>query len=89
MMDVSRNAAEESCAEFQHRLPQLFENKVEVSREAHLEGCDNCSELVRDLEYIAQQARLLLPIHDPAPGVWENIRTALEGESTGEATKAR
>jgi hypothetical protein len=35
---------------------------------------------VRDLEYIAQQAKLLLPIHDPSPDVWENIQTALKKE---------
>jgi hypothetical protein len=32
---------------------------------------------VRDLEYIASQARLLLPIHDPSPAVWDNIQQAI------------
>jgi len=36
--------------------------------------------LVRDLEYIAQQAKLLLPIHDPSPGVWDNIRSAIQSD---------
>ncbi len=65
------------CAAFQQRLPQLFEAGADFSDEPHLRGCDNCAELVRDLEYIAQQAKLLMPIHDPAPAVWENIKTAL------------
>jgi hypothetical protein len=37
--------------------------------------------LVRDLEYIAAQAKLLLPIHDPSPAVWENIHNALSRKS--------
>jgi len=32
---------------------------------------------VRDLEYIAAQAKLLLPIHDPVPPFWDNIQHAL------------
>ncbi len=65
------------CIAFQDRLPQLFGAETDFSREPHLESCENCAELVRDLEYIAQQAKLLMPIHDPSPAVWENIKTAL------------
>lgn len=66
------------CVEFQERLPQLFGAETNFNREPHLEGCENCAELVRDLEYIAQQAKLLMPIHDPSPAVWESIKTALD-----------
>lgn len=69
-----------TCAEFQERLPELFESGADLKTEAHLQGCDQCASLVRDLEYIAQQAKLLLPIHDPNPAVWENIQTTLQGE---------
>ena len=65
---------------FQDQLPSLFETGADLSRQPHLETCENCSALVRDLEYIAQQAKLLLPIHDPSPEVWENIQTALKRE---------
>ncbi len=65
------------CAEFQERLPQLFEAETDFTKEAHLQTCENCAELVRDLQYIAQQAKLLMPIHDPSPAVWENIKGAL------------
>ncbi len=65
------------CAAFQQRLPQLFGAETDFSKEEHLRGCENCAELVRDLEYIAQQAKLLMPIHDPSPAVWDNIKTAL------------
>jgi predicted anti-sigma-YlaC factor YlaD len=78
MIDQVKQNDNQDCARFQERLPQLFESETDFSREEHLEGCENCAELVRDLNYIAQQAKLLLPIHDPAPAVWENIRTAIE-----------
>ena len=73
---VENNSPE--CAAFQERLPQLFESESDMSKEEHLETCENCAELVRDLKYIAQQARLLMPMHDPAPAVWDNIRSAIQ-----------
>ena len=65
------------CSAFQEQLPQLFGAETDFSKEPHLQSCENCSELVRDLEYIAQQAKLLMPLHDPSPAVWENIKTGL------------
>ena len=73
-----------TCAEFQERLPELFETHTNLSAEDHLKTCENCAALVRDLEYIAQQAKLLLPIHDPSPTVWDNIRTAIRNEPGSE-----
>lgn len=70
-----------NCADFQEKLPELFEAGVNVSQEEHVLGCENCSALVRDLEYIASQAKLLLPIHDPSPSVWNNIQSAIRSES--------
>src|ERR1700761_1568829 len=69
-----------SCAEFQDQLPELFESGADLSRQEHLQTCEQCAALVRDLEYIAQQAKLLLPIHDPSPAVWENIQTSLSSD---------
>ncbi len=74
-----------NCAEFQDRLPELFESGKDVSAEEHLETCENCAALVRDLQYIASQAKLLLPIQDPSPEVWKNIQAALQIE-TGETS---
>ena len=70
-----------NCADFQDRLPELFETNANLSEEEHLKNCENCTALVRDLQYIAQQAKLLLPIHDPGPGVWENIRSAIRSDA--------
>lgn len=69
-----------TCEEFQDALPELFESQTDLSGHEHLKSCENCAALVRDLEYIASQARLLLPIHDPSPGVWDNIQQAIRQE---------
>lgn len=66
-----------TCADFQATIPDLFEAHADLAAQEHLKSCDNCAALVRDLEYIAAQARLLLPIHDPSPAVWDNIQQAL------------
>jgi hypothetical protein len=74
-----------TCADFQERLPELFETKADLSADEHLKTCENCAALVRDLEYIAQQAKLLLPIHDPSPAVWDRISTAMRNEQSTKA----
>lgn len=76
-----------TCAEFQGKLPELFEAQADFGAEEHLKSCENCASLVRDLEYIASQAKLLLPIHDPSPAVWNNIQAAIRetGNSGGAA----
>jgi hypothetical protein len=71
------------CADFQQRLPELFESGEDLKNDLHLAGCENCAALVEDLQYIAQQAKLLLPIHDPSPEVWDNIQSALKRETSG------
>jgi hypothetical protein len=75
------NGTTVDCAVFQDQLPGLFESGEDLAAQPHLKTCENCSALVRDLEYIAQQAKLLLPIHDPSPEVWENIQIALKKEA--------
>lgn len=66
-----------TCAEFQEQLPELFEAQANLGAQDHLKGCENCAALVRDLEYIASQAKLLLPMRDPSPAVWNNIQAAI------------
>jgi len=75
-----------NCAEFQEKLPELFESGANVGQETHVQGCETCSALVRDLEYIASQAKLLLPIHDPSPAVWDNIQSAIRGNTEQKVT---
>jgi DNA-binding IclR family transcriptional regulator len=66
-----------SCEEFQEQLPEMFESGRALDSEEHLKSCEKCAALVRDLQYIAAQAKLLLPLHDPSPAVWEKIESKL------------
>lgn len=78
-----------TCAEFQDSLPDLFEAHAEMAAQDHLKTCDNCAALVRDLEYIASQAKLLLPMHDPSPAVWDNIQQAIRSTPGGPQTSGQ
>jgi hypothetical protein len=75
-----------SCAEFQDQLPDLFaagNNGVPEDADLleHLKTCENCAALVRDLQYIADQASLLLqPTEEPSDNVWKKIQEGMESE---------
>ena len=69
-----------TCAEFQKLLPYLYETGSTAQSHEHLATCPTCSDLVADLNYIADQAKLLLPMRDPSPNVWNNIQNSLERE---------
>jgi hypothetical protein len=76
-----------SCAEFQEQLPELFASgnsgiAKDPVLQAHLDTCDNCSALVRDLQYIADQARKLLEPaeEEPSDNVWASIQNKLRSE---------
>lgn len=78
-----------NCAEFQKVLPYIIETGGNADEEEHLRSCSVCSDLVQDLRYIAEQAKLLLPMHDPSPQVWENIQGSLEREGLVKPARAR
>ena len=80
-MTSDRTHTPKDCSEFQEQLPGLFDSGADLVEDPHVKTCENCAALVRDLEYIAAQAKLLLPLHDPSPAVWENIHSALSRES--------
>lgn len=69
-----------NCEQFQRVLPQIIESGGNPEEEDHLRTCEACKELVRDLKYIAEQAKLLLPLRDPNPRVWKNIQQSLARE---------
>ncbi len=69
-----------NCAEFQKVLPYIIETGGSAEEEAHLKSCTVCSDLVQDLRYIAEAAKLLLPMREPSPRVWSGIQVALERE---------
>ena len=69
-----------TCAEFQKVLPFIIDSGGSAEEEAHLQSCPVCSDLVADLKYIAEQAKLLVPMVEPSPKVWNGIQTTLERE---------
>jgi hypothetical protein len=69
-----------TCSEFQRVLPEIIEAGGNEDQEAHLAACPVCSDLVKDLRYIAEVAKLLVPMEDPDPRVWDGIEKSLERE---------
>lgn len=69
-----------NCQQFQETLPYIIESGGGGEDESHLRECESCASLVQDLRYIAEQAKLLLPMHDPNPRVWNNIEQSLQRE---------
>ena len=88
---TSRNTNFDSpltCAEFQEHLPEVFATGTDGLTDdpallEHLRTCENCTALVRDLQYIADQARQLLePTHEPSDNVWKKIQDSLATDVT-------
>lgn len=73
-----------NCQQFQEVLPYIIESGGNPQEEEHLRTCAGCAELVQDLQYIAQQAKLLLPMHDPSPRVWGGIEQGLHRQDLGQ-----
>jgi hypothetical protein len=69
-----------NCQQFQEVLPYIIESGGKPEEEEHLKTCPSCTALVDDLRYIAEQAKLLLPLREPSPKVWDNIETSLQRE---------
>lgn len=78
-----------TCAEFQRDLPNTFEGGGSLAHEEHLRECHICADLVSDLRYIAEQAKLLVPMEDPSPRVWDGITKSLEREGLVKPAPAR
>ncbi len=70
-----------TCEEFEKALPELFERAEGGKLSADprfaviLRDCPQAAELVRDLEYIAETARMLLEPEGDAPSsdLWSKI----------------
>jgi pyruvate-formate lyase-activating enzyme len=69
-----------NCAEFQRVLPFIIETGGDAEQEEHLRSCPVCGDLVADLKYIAEAAKLLVPMEDPPASVWDGIQRSLERE---------
>jgi hypothetical protein len=71
------------CAEFQAQMPERIGAGEDLQSYSHMLTCERCRSLVRDLEYIAEAARELMPIEEePREDLWNKIRIAIE---SGEA----
>ena len=69
-----------NCAEFQRDLPFIIDEGGNAEQEQHLKECKVCADLVNDLRFIAEQAKLLVPMRDPSAKVWDGIQDSLERE---------
>ncbi len=78
-----------TCAEFQRVLPYIIDTGGNAEQEQHLRECAVCSDLVQDLKYIADQAKLLVPMEDPSPRVWDGLQKSLEREGLVKTAPAR
>jgi hypothetical protein len=78
-----------TCNEFQSELPYIIDSGGDAAHKEHLRTCHVCADLVSDLRYIAEQAKLLVPMEDPAPRVWEGIQKSLEREGLVKSASAR
>lgn len=78
-----------NCVDFQRDLPLIIDTGGNAEQEEHLRTCPVCGDLVADLRYIAEQAKLLIPMRDPSPKVWSNIEDRLKREGLVKSAQGR
>jgi hypothetical protein len=66
-----------NCVEFER---VLLEGEETPERQAHLNSCSACSNLLADLDLISGQAKLLLAADEPSPAVWNALESQLRRE---------
>lgn len=79
-----------TCEEFEKALPELFERAEGGKLSADprfaviLRDCPQAAELVRDLEYIAETARMLMEPEGEAPStdLWSKIEREISSKDT-------
>jgi hypothetical protein len=77
-------AIDVECAQFQALMPERIGAGEDLQGFEHMLTCERCRALVRDLEYIAEAARQLIPIEEePSDEIWEHIQTQLALEQGG------
>jgi len=76
---VVNDRADRECAEFQARMPERIGAGEDLQSDPHMLTCERCRSLVRDLEYIAEAARQLIPTEEePQSDLWAKIELAIE-----------
>ncbi len=78
-----------TCVEFQRALPYIIDTGGNEQEQEHLRTCHICSDLVADLKYIAEQAKLLVTMENPRPEVWEGIQQGISREGLAKPRPAK
>jgi len=68
-----------ACYRFEQELWAYLEAENRPLAPAHTQECAFCSVIVEDLEALRSAARAL-PLEEPSPAVWSNIRAQLAAE---------
>ncbi len=91
MTSPAPNFENMTVAEFEERLPELFENghgrvSEDPNVQRFLSQNPTCAALVKDLEYISEVAQdLFKPAEEePSDHVWSNIQSKLKIAAAGE-----
>jgi hypothetical protein len=76
--------ADQECAQFQASMAERISNGEDLQDHPHMATCERCTALVRELETIAEVARMLMPIDaEPGEDLWKKIEGKLAMESAG------
>ncbi len=77
--EVSRDIVDADCARFQASMPERIGAGEDLQADPNMLTCERCRSLVRELEYIAEVARQLMPAEEePRDELWTNIQLAIE-----------
>jgi hypothetical protein len=77
--EINQDIVDADCVRFQASMPERIGAGEDLQADPHMLTCERCHALVRDLEYIAQVARQLMPIEEePRDELWTNIQLAIE-----------
>lgn len=72
-------AEDQECAAFQALMPERIGAGEDLQVYPHMQTCERCRALVRDLEYIAEAAKQLIPVEEePREDLWAQIQMAIE-----------
>jgi predicted anti-sigma-YlaC factor YlaD len=77
-MTLERNNM--TCEEFQAQMAEIIGTGEDASMHPHVQSCELCRALLRDLETIAEAARQLFPVEDPSDTIWEKLESAIKQE---------
>jgi hypothetical protein len=70
---------DQECIEFQARMSERIGAGEDLQSYSHMQTCQRCQDLVRDLEYIAEVAHQLIPVEEePQSDLWAKIELAIE-----------